>query len=256
MFLDNISKDTEILCSDFNSIFLKGSDIAVLIIHGFTGSPHNMQYIGKRLNKAGYTVYIPRLPGHGTNSTDFLNSTWRDWLRRVVDSYIELKTTYKKVYVLGLSMGGVLTLLLASQFTPEKIVLAAPAIEATDWRLKLTPIIKLFTKKIKRKKREVYNDDCLKKLTKEYWTYNFPSKGADLYKLQKLAKKRMNKVKSDTLIIVSKKDNTVPLKVKDIIKNNINSDIVKTIILEESGHVVVDDVEKEVVANEVIKFFI
>ncbi|WGS64223.1 alpha/beta hydrolase [Marinitoga aeolica] len=255
MFLDNIPEEIKIGYEKSFPLFLKGGEIAVLLIHGYTGTPHDMYYLGKRLNKEGFTVFIPRLPGHGTNSTDFLNSHWRDWVRRVLDSYIELKSKYNKVYVSGLSMGGVLTLLLAAQFNPEKIALAAPALEATDWRLKLTPIIKIFTKRIKKNKKFEYEEDGLNKLAREYWDYDWPSKAADLYKLQRLAKKRLSKIKSDTLIIVSKKDKTVPLKVADEIKNNISSKIIKTIVLEKSPHVVVNDIEKEKVANEIIKFF-
>ncbi|GAB6188781.1 alpha/beta fold hydrolase [Marinitoga arctica] len=255
MFLDNIPEDTKILYEKSQPLFLKGGKIAVLLIHGYTGTPYDMHYLGERLNENGYTVYIPRLPGHGTNSKDFLNSNWKDWLRRVIDSYIELKSKYEKVYVGGLSMGGVLTLLLASKFNPEKIVLAAPALEVRDWRLKLTPIIKLFTKKINRNKKETYNEEGLNRLAREYWDFDWPSKGADLYKLQRLAKKRLSNITSDTLIIVSKKDGAVPLNVKDVIKNKIRSKNIKTVVLEKSPHVVVNDIEKDKVADEIIQFF-
>ena len=55
-----------------------------------------------------------------------LNSNWHDWLRKSLESYLNLKSYYEKVYVIGLSMGGVLTALIAEKFEPEKIVLAAP----------------------------------------------------------------------------------------------------------------------------------
>lgn len=255
MFLDNISKDTKVIYEKSYPLFLEGGKDAVLLIHGYTGTPHDMYYLGQRLNESGFTVCIPRLPGHGTNSIDFLNSNWKDWLRRVVDSYIELNSKYENVYISGLSMGGVLTLLLSAQFNPKKIALAAPALEAKDWRLKLTPVIKLFVKKLNRRKRINYEEEELNKLAREYWDYDWPPKAADLYKLQRLAKRRLNRIKSNTLIIVSKKDGAVPLSVADTIKNNISSKVIKTIVLEKSPHVVVNDIEKEKVADEIIKFF-
>jgi carboxylesterase len=255
MFLDNIPKNTKIIYEKSYPLFLEGGKNAVLLIHGYTGTPHDMYYLGQRLNEGGFTVYIPRLSGHGTNSIDFLNSNWKDWLRRVVDSYIELNSKYENVYVSGLSMGGVLTLLLAAQFNPKKIALAAPALEARNKLLRLTPIIKWFTKKIERKEKDNYKEDGLNRLAREYWDNDWPSKAADLYKLQRLAKKRLSEIKSDTLIIVSKKDGAVPMSVADIIKNNISSTVIETIILEKSPHVVVNDIEKEKVADEIIKFF-
>ncbi|NUU96374.1 esterase [Marinitoga sp. 1135] len=255
MFFDNIPENSHILYENSQPLFLEGGKTAVLIIHGYTGTPHEMYYLAHRLNEEGFTVYVPRLPGHGTNFEDFLSTSWKDWLRRVTDAYIELNSKYEKVYITGLSMGGVLTLILASKFNPEKIVLAAPAIEASDWRLKFTPVLKFFTKKIKRKKVEHFEEEGLNKIAKEYWSYDCPPKAADLYFLQKMAKRRLMSVKSDTLIIVSKKDKAVPMSVASTIKNKISSKVIETVVLEESPHVVTNDIEKEKVADEIIKFF-
>ena len=52
--------------------FFQGGDKAILLIHGYTGSPREMLWLGTQLHKAGYTVSIPRLPGHGTNKEDFI----------------------------------------------------------------------------------------------------------------------------------------------------------------------------------------
>lgn len=56
-----------------NPFFLKGLKTApaILLIHGYTGSPRDMIWLGHQLNEAGYNIYIPRLPGHGTNKNDF-----------------------------------------------------------------------------------------------------------------------------------------------------------------------------------------
>ena len=45
-------------------------DVGILIIHGFTGSPHSMRPIADHFIKLGYPVEMPRLAGHGTH--------WRD----------------------------------------------------------------------------------------------------------------------------------------------------------------------------------
>ena len=214
-----------------------------------------MRYLGHMLNKAGFTVSIPRLPGHGTNSIDFQNSNWKDWLRKVTDEYINLKYKYEEVYISGLSMGGVLTLILASKFKPQKIALAAPAVEAKDRKIKLTPYLKYFIKKMDRRNKETYEDENLKELAKEYWHYNWVNKAADLRKLQKISLKCLPQVEADTLTILSKTDGSVPIKVGKIIENQINSKNKKTIILEKSKHVLVNDIKREYVAQEIIKWF-
>jgi carboxylesterase len=252
-FFDKIPENTYVSPIS-KELYIKGDrNEAVLLLHGYTGSPHDMYYLGKELNKGGFTVYIPRLPGHGTNSQDFLNSNWHDWLRKSLESYLNLKSYYEKVYVIGLSMGGVLTALIAEKFEPEKIVLAAPAFIATDWRIKLTPFFKYFIKKVPKNNPPVFEDERLNYLAQQYWNYDWPSKAADLYKLQKMATKNLSKITSDTFIILSKKDEAVPFYVKDLIENNIKSK--KTfLILENSGHVVVNDSEREKVAQETLKW--
>jgi carboxylesterase len=97
---------------------MEGGEEAVLVIHGYTGIPDELRYFAQRLYEAGYTVVVPRLPGHGTNETDFLSSTAQDWYRKVVDTYL---ISPKHSHSLGgLSMGALLAILGASQFSAEK----------------------------------------------------------------------------------------------------------------------------------------
>ncbi|SHH51452.1 alpha/beta hydrolase [Thermosipho atlanticus] len=238
-------------------VFLKGTNKkGVLLIHGFTGSPHDMLYLGKRLNEAGFSVSIPRLPGHGTSSEDFLRSTWKDWLRRVLDSYFDLSGICEEVYIAGLSMGGVLTLILSSIVNSPKIVTIAGAIMINDWKIILTPLISLFTKKLERKNVEKnYENKSLIYLADEYWSYNWPLQGKHLLKLINIAKKRLKYVKSDILILASEKDETVPLKAAHYIYKNVSSGTREIKIFKESGHVMTNDIEKEKVADEIIKWF-
>jgi len=215
-----------------------------------------MLYLGKRLNEEGYTVLIPRLPGHGTSSEDFLRSNWKDWLRRVLDSYFDLAGMCEKVYVAGLSMGGVLTLILSSIVNPPKIVSIAGAIFVNDWKINLTPFISIFSKKLPRENyNEKFEDKDLNYLSKEYWQYNWPLQASHLLKLMKIARKRLKLINSDILILASEKDQTVPIKAAKFIYHNVSSQKRELKIFKESGHVMTNDIEKEKVADKIIKWF-
>jgi len=93
------------------------------------------------------------------------------------------------------------------------------------------------------------------KIGRVYWNRDYPPMAAELLKLQKMAEKELPNVKSSALTIVSKSDGTVPLEVKDIIEEKIGSDVKKTIILEKSGHVLINDVDREKVADHIIEWF-
>lgn len=233
-------------------IFKTNGNKGVLLIHGFTGSPHDMAYVAQRLFNEGFTVSVPRLPGHGTNHKDFLNSTWEDWVRRSIDAYLDLTNFCDQISVVGLSMGALLATVVASRFKAKKLVLAAPAFKVTDWRLRFTPLMSLFVR-YKEKEPPVFDDPSLNKLAQEYWNKVFIKPAAHLYKLQKVAIKSLEMVESPTLVIVTQKDNSVPLSVLDVIKDHLKAEF-KTVVLEKSAHPVTNDIEKELVAEKIAEF--
>ncbi|MBN1501250.1 MAG: alpha/beta fold hydrolase, partial [Spirochaetes bacterium] len=131
-------------------VFLKGGPKAILLLHGYNGYTEDFNYIAKRLHDAGYTVSVPRLAGHGTSANDFLSTNSDMWLRSAIDSYLDLKCSYKNIYICGLSMGGLLALILASLFSIKKIAVMAPALKNRSRNIKFTPFLKFFMKKQKR----------------------------------------------------------------------------------------------------------
>ncbi|MEX5631970.1 alpha/beta hydrolase [Parafrankia sp. FMc2] len=85
----------------------------VLLVHGFTGSPQSMRLWGDHLAAAGLRVRCPLLPGHGTRWQDMARTTWHDWYGAADAAFGELSRSCERVFVMGLSMGGTLTLRLA-----------------------------------------------------------------------------------------------------------------------------------------------
>jgi carboxylesterase len=63
---------------------------------------------------AGYTVSVPRLPGHGTSVEDMLTTDWNDWTTACDEAFDELATRCDQVAVIGLSMGGGIAVHLAA----------------------------------------------------------------------------------------------------------------------------------------------
>ncbi|HJU08685.1 MAG TPA: alpha/beta hydrolase, partial [Rhodanobacteraceae bacterium] len=49
---------------------LRGGRAGVLLIHGLTGTPAEMRFVGKGLHRAGYTVYGMQLAGHCGSESD------------------------------------------------------------------------------------------------------------------------------------------------------------------------------------------
>ncbi len=96
--------------------------IGCLVTHGFTGAPKEMRWLGEYLNRQGYTVCGIRLTGHATQPADMIRSRWQDWLLSVEDGCNLLRTCTDGVFLLGLSMGGVLSLTAASRLNVRGVV--------------------------------------------------------------------------------------------------------------------------------------
>jgi carboxylesterase len=86
-----------------------------LCIHGFTGNPTSMRPVAEAFAAAGFAVELPRLPGHGTTVEDMLTTSWEDWSAEAEAAYQRLAARSGKVVVAGLSMGGTLTVWLATR---------------------------------------------------------------------------------------------------------------------------------------------
>jgi carboxylesterase len=107
-----------------------GGPNGVLVCHGFTGNPQSMRPLAEAFAAAGFTVELPRWPGHGTRVEDMVPTRWSDWSGAAEAAYQDLAARCAKVVVAGLSMGGTLTAWLAARH-PEiaGIVLVNPAVE-------------------------------------------------------------------------------------------------------------------------------
>jgi carboxylesterase len=100
--------------------FFPGGPVGCLLVHGFTGTPKEMRWLGEYLAVQGCTVLGVRLTGHATCVEDMLRTRWPDWLASVEDGYRLLSGSVKQIYLAGLSLGGILSLTFASgRFNPD-----------------------------------------------------------------------------------------------------------------------------------------
>lgn len=103
--------------------FLPGnSGVGCLLVHGFTSAPQEMRGLGSHLAASGHSTLAVRLPGHATRLGAMSRSRWRDWLIAVEDGYHLLRSCAQQVVMLGLSMGGALSLLASLELAVAGVV--------------------------------------------------------------------------------------------------------------------------------------
>ena len=121
-----------------------GGPVGVLLCHGFTGSPQTLRSWAEYVAGQGFTVSLPRLPGHGTTWQDMARTGWQDWYAEVDAAFAALASRSEQTFVFGLSMGGCLALRLAEVHGKEVrgLVLVNPSLAPDTKLFLLAPVLK------------------------------------------------------------------------------------------------------------------
>ncbi len=233
--------------------FIPGGKIGCLLVHGFTGSPKEMRMLADSLAPEKYTILGIRLAGHATDIEDMRHSTWRDWLASVEDGLNLLKGCTDQQVVMGLSMGGVLSLLAAARYDVKGVVaFSAPCGLPPDPRAKFLPYITWLVRQAEKGKPDWRNLEAMKTHV-DYPVY--PTRSVlELQKLIRLMLEELPKVKVPALLVQSHGDQGIPAESMDTIFEKISSTDKSRFWVDNSGHVVIREPERELIFTEVKKF--
>jgi carboxylesterase len=229
-----------------------GGDTGVLLLHGFTGSPKSMKPWGEFLASHGYTVRVPRLPGHGTRWQDMNITTWQDWYAEADRSFRELAARSSQVFVMGLSMGGSLTLRLAEMKGDAiaGIVLVNPAVHSERPDRFALPIIKHVIGSFP----GISND--IKKPGQDEGAYDrIPLKAAhSLTHLWSAVKTDIAAIDQPLLLFRSAEDHVVEASNATFILDHVSSTDKTEVVLPDSYHVATLDNDAETIVSGSIDF--
>lgn len=235
---------------------------AVLCLHGFTGSPFEVQPLADALAGAGYRVAAPMLAGHGADVAALEATRWPDWLHSAEQAFDQLAAaTSGRVAVLGFSMGGLLALQLAKSRAPRVAalaVLAAPlrlrpaqvrgirvlgAIPRLLRRGPLRSVPKLFGSSVSDPEARRANP-CLRSM---------PVLGLQsLLELMANTRATLADVTAPAMVVHGRHDRTVPISASIELADTLAA--AERLWLENSRHLVGVDVERTVVADAIASF--
>jgi carboxylesterase len=218
---------------------LRGGPIGILLVHGLKATTAEMRPLGDYLNKKGFTISAPLLPGHNTSPNDANKYSWDDWVFSVESAYAELIKCCEQVFVGGESAGALLSMYLATNH-PEisGIIAYAPALKLIYPKLAivalhiLAPIIPYI--------KEKDSDDNL-----PWRGYQaIPLKSVlQLLKLQRKTISRLEYIRRPILIVQGRKDARISPDVPEIIASQVSSAIIEVHWMEDSTHCVILDKE-------------
>jgi len=240
-----------------DDFYFKGTNKkAVLLLHGWTATPYELRRLGVFLNESGYTVYGPLLRGHGTKPSDLESVKFQDWLDDAKEAYLKLKSTHKKVFVGGTSMGGTVALCLAKEIDD----IGGLILMATPYKIKMEKAMALavwtasFFVKYKKK---IYPPTfgSRKTITRIISYQTYPIKNVlELAKMVRCSRKDLWRIKRPCLIMQSSSDHIITKSSLKKIYDKINSKKKKKKYIKRSYHTFISDIKNEHVFVDILKF--
>jgi len=222
---------------------LSGGKIGVLVIHGFTGSPVTIRPWAEFLNKSGYTINAPCLPGHGSSWEELNETTWQDWFAEVEKSYLDLQEKCDRVFIAGFSMGAALALRLCQirGAEVEGLIILNPAIHDRRFILKFTPVLKYLIPSVKKGPTDIAKPNPPK-----HSYGRIPLKALDsMRKFWKLVEKDLYLIDLPLMVAYSINDHAVDPENSTTIIDNVFSVDIREVIFEKSFHNVPLDYDAE-----------
>jgi carboxylesterase len=215
-----------------------------LLLHGFTAAPHEMVRLGAHLANNGYTTLGPRLAGHGTSLDDLARTRWPDWLASAEDGLHLLRGMCDRIVLMGMSMGGLLSVLLAADQPPAGLVLMSTPITLLQSPLRrwLKPL-SLIVPRVRKGPPDWY-DPSVNAERVAYPAYSTRAV-AEVQDLITRARTTLPLVTVPTLIIHSRNDTFVVPANAELLLSELGAKDKKLLMVEGSNHLITLDAARQ-----------
>lgn len=225
--------------------------ISCLCLHGFTGSPWELEPLANRLKqKHHWLVYTPLLPGHEAIE-QLKEASYKSWILKADIALQEMLHRCEKVYVIGFSMGGMLATYLAARYPIEKLVLLGAAAEYINAGQLVKDMTHLVEYSIKGRMKEhpyyLFIHDKIKTPVRAIVQFQ---------KLVKTITPFIHTVKIPVFIGQGVEDGIVPKKSAIFIYEEMNQTVRQLYLYQESKHFLLYGKNKEQVMRDVETFLL
>lgn len=221
----------------------------VLMLHGFTGNTSDVRQLGRYLEKHDIPSYSFNYEGHGEAPEKILKSSPYIWYKQVVDTYEELKKQYDCVFVVGLSIGGVLGLRLTLDREVEGLatVCSPMSLKTND---ELLENFKTYARMFKSRFEQKDEGE----IEKEIDLLSDESVFEDIRSFIMSVRDDLDEIYVPIFIAQGEKDVVIDQGSAKIIYDTVDSDDKTIIYYKDSGHVLTLDKDKETFFEDYYEF--
>ena len=229
------------------------SRAAALCLHGLTGTPYEVRPLGEALSQAGIRAVGPALPGHNETPQSLARVRYQQWLESARVQLMGLRDRHEVVFVVGLSMGGLLSLALASEERVDAAVTVGTPLRLSQPLATFMPLLKYL---VPFPRKRGGSDICDPAARRRHPSYEVMPLAAvrQLQHLQRLVRGALGRVTAPLLVAHGAHDATAdPADSKEIL-DRAGSRESEYLILEDSAHVVPVDRDGPRLAAAIVDF--
>lgn len=227
--------------------------IGVLLLHGFTSHTDTVSGLVPHLEAAGIPYEMPWLRGHGLHWKELRGVTARDWYVDAERALVSLAARVDRVVVVGLSMGGLVGLDLATRH-PELIAglcTVAAALRFADPLAGLTPLLAKIVPSWP--SPNAFTDPNLAAGSRNYPRFPTETFG-ELLRYARDVEQRLGDVHVPIRVLHSKSDTVIAPVAANTIYERVGSLHREISWFEQSGHEMLQDLEADSVMADVMAF--
>lgn len=228
---------------------------AALCLHGLTGTPWEVRSLGEALAARGIRARGPALPGHNSTPETLAMLDRDHWVSSVRDEYRRLRAEHDRVFVVGLSLGGLLSLHVAANERVDGLVVVG-----TPLRLKppiplLLPLLKRLMPMLPKRGGSDIRDAEARARHPGYRVMPLRSV-QELVRLQRTVRAELPEIAAPILVAHGAHDTTADPRDAERIHGAVSSEHREIEIFEESAHVVPVDHDGPALAARVSDFLV
>jgi carboxylesterase len=228
------------------------------MIHGFTGSPISLRPLAEQLAADGFSIELPRLPGHGTSWRDMMPTRYEDWRAHILAAAQTLAARCQRLLLFGLSMGGTLALDIASGGGVQAagvITVNAQILDRQGLLVKLGPYLEKVLPVVPARLAGLTPDDIAKPGVSERAYRWVPSAaGNSLVRALPQVRARLPQMPCPVLVIYSEQDHSVSPENSRALLRSLRGSEVTELKLERSYHLATLDHDQALIRERVLGF--